>query len=223
MFLNDNFKNYNISQLQMSGINNIPDLNTQLYGINPTISPVFTNMIPSFGGMDTFNLDPFGFNNINNNISFNNFPKIDWSKSCEAYIDRLVKNLMGCLKIQTQAPVNSNKPLNTEEAILQLNPVMQEKTRQLLAYAESKGLNVTITSGYRTPQEQAHLYATNPNAAKNSLHTYGKAIDINIANGTDADYKLLGDYAKSIGMRWGGDFKNPRSERWHFDLGWTSV
>ena len=36
----------------------------------------------------------------------------------------------------------------------------------------------------------------------------------------DSDaYKKLADYAKSIGLRWGGDFKNFTCERWHFDMG----
>ena len=118
-------------------------------------------------------------------------------------------------------PYDYNSFGSNGDKISQLNPVMQQKTMQLLEFAKARGLKVTITSGYRTKAEQAKLYATNPNAAKNSLHCSGKAIDIKIANGTDADYKLLGDYAKSIGMRWGGDFKNPGKERWHFDLGWS--
>lgn len=118
-------------------------------------------------------------------------------------------------------PYDYNSFGTNAEKISQLNPKMQEKTMQLLEYAESRGYKVKIKSGYRTPEEQNYLYRTNPNAAKNSLHCKGKAIDIEIAGGTDADYKMLGDYAKSIGMRWGGDFVNPRPERWHFDLGWS--
>ena len=91
---------------------------------------------------------------------------------------------------------------------------------QLLDYAKSKGLNVQITSGYRTQEEQQELLRTRPQfAAKKSAHCAGKAIDIKIAGGTDSDYKMLGDYAKSIGMRWGGDFSKVK-ERWHFDYQW---
>lgn len=118
-------------------------------------------------------------------------------------------------------PYDYNSYGSNGDKISQLNPVMQEKTMTLLEYAKSQGMDVTIVSGYRNKAEQKHLYETNPNAAKKSLHCEGKAIDIKIANGSDEDYKKLGDYAKSIGMRWGGDFKNPKPERWHFDLGWS--
>lgn len=106
------------------------------------------------------------------------------------------------------------------EKISQLNPEMQEKVMQLLDYAKSKGLKVQITSGYRTQEEQQELLRTRPQfAAKRSAHCEGKAIDIKIIGGTDADYKMLGDFAKSIGMRWGGDFSKVK-ERWHFDYQW---
>lgn len=109
---------------------------------------------------------------------------------------------------------------SNSKKIAQLHPEMQEKTMQLLDYAKSKGLKIQITSGYRTPEEQQELLRTRPKfAAKRSAHCAGKAIDINIIGGTDADYKMLGDYAKSIGMRWGGDFSSVK-ERWHFDYQW---
>ena len=75
-----------------------------------------------------------------------------------------------------------------------------------------------LTSGYRSPAEQAALYdrylAGDPNVlyppAKNSYHEYGLAVDVE-------SNKLLelGQYAESIGMRWGGRFGDPV----HFDLG----
>lgn len=119
-------------------------------------------------------------------------------------------------------PYDYNKYGKDGDMISKLEPKMQEKTMQLLDYAKQQGLNVSIVSGYRNKEEQKHLQETRHEyAAKNSLHCKGKAIDIKIANGSDSDYKKLGDYAKSIGMRWGGDFKNPAPERWHFDLGWS--
>lgn len=125
----------------------------------------------------------------------------------------------------TENILNNFRPYNYNEygkngtKISQLDPKMQEKTMQLLDYAKSEGLNVSITSGYRTKEEQAELLRTRPQfAAKKSHHCTGKAIDISIIGGSDADYKKLGDYAKSIGMRWGGDFSKVK-ERWHFDIG----
>ena len=117
-------------------------------------------------------------------------------------------------------PYNYNNYANNADKIRLLDPQMQEKTMLLLDYAKSVGLEVTISSGYRTKERQAQLCKEKPHlAAKNSLHCQGKAIDISIKNGTDSDYKKLADYAKTIGLRWGGDFKNFTRERWHFDMG----
>lgn len=117
------------------------------------------------------------------------------------------------------SPSGINDTRTNEEKIKELTPQMQTKVNALLKYAEEQGLKVQITSGYRTREQQNYLLKTRPKyAAKDSLHCYGKAIDINIAGGSNADYKKLGDYAKSIGMRWGGDFSSVK-ERWHFDLG----
>ena len=116
-------------------------------------------------------------------------------------------------------PYDYNKYGSNGEKISKLDPTMQQKTMQLLDWAESQGMKVTITSGYRTQAEQNELLRTRPKyAAKNSLHCQGRAIDISIAGGKDSDYKKLADYAKSIGMRWGGDFSKVK-ERWHFDIG----
>lgn len=118
-------------------------------------------------------------------------------------------------------PYDYNSYGKNGDKISKLTPEMQEKTMQLLDYAKSQGMTVTINSGYRTQEEQRELQRTRGKyAAKNSLHCQGKAIDISIAGGKDSDYKKLGDYAKSIGMRWGGDFSTVK-ERWHFDLGWS--
>ena len=216
---------FNISNLALNGrnvfsnISSIPDLNTEIYMMPYMSFNMFPQIINPTMNMDTFNFSPFGFNSSFNNyfnVQNNNFKNIDWGKLWDASIEMCKQRLMMGI-----TPQKSYNPSDNNDHISKLAPEMQQKTQQLLDYALSQGLSVSITSGYRTEEEQARLYATNPNAAKNSLHTQGKAIDISIKNGTDADYKLLGDYAKSIGMRWGGDFKNPRPERWHFDLGWA--
>lgn len=117
-------------------------------------------------------------------------------------------------------PYDYNRYGDDGDKISKLEPKMQEKTMQLMDYAKSMGLKVSINSGYRTPEEQDALCKKTHLAVKNSPHPQGKAVDLSIENGTDADYKKLGDFAKSIGMRWGGDFKSPAVERWHFDYDW---
>ena len=158
---------------------------------------------------------------------FGNFqaPKVDpnilmqlYKLTLDGYKNQL-SNFKG-FNFWQNTPVNTGNKSN-DEKIAELNPVMQSKVQNLLAYAQSQGMEVKITSGFRTQAEQQRLQVTRAGyAAKNSLHCQGKAVDISITNGTDADYKKLGDYAKSIGMRWGGDFSSVK-ERWHFDLGWA--
>ncbi len=121
---------------------------------------------------------------------------------------------------------------NAEE-IKQLTSDMQERTKKLIAYANSKGYDVEIISGYRSQAEQDKLRAKyeaqgqKKRAAKISPHTSGKAIDIRVyKNGKkcEAGYDLLGKYAvDELGMRWGGNFKNWMVEKWHFDYGWRTA
>jgi len=110
-----------------------------------------------------------------------------------------------------------------DDYIKELAPEMQEKVRLLEEYARKEGIPFTITSGYRSREEQIALqnkYAGQKGrvaGADSSRHRFGKAIDINTKSLTETQCKKLGDYAKSIGMRWGGDFITCR-ERWHFDM-----
>ena len=126
---------------------------------------------------------------------------------------------------------NSSKDINADQNLRYLKNLtseMQDKTKGLIAYANEKGYDVEISSGYRTESEQQALrerYQDEPGrVATNSAHCAGKAIDIRVTkNGKDSDagYNLLGEYAKSeLGMRWGGDFTSYR-ERWHFDYDWA--
>lgn len=122
--------------------------------------------------------------------------------------------------------VKSVKTCN-EDYISELQPKVQEKVRQLEAFAKSKGIKFEICSGYRTPEKQQSLidkYGRRRAASVDgSPHRSGRAIDIN-TNGilTESQCKILGEYAESIGMRWGGRWGGPGSstvrERWHFDL-----
>ena len=186
----------------------------------------FTQFLPeTYAGMDSFipsysTYPSTGAFNINFEM-----PKLDMGMLMDLYNATIqsyktqMENFLSSFNLGGTTELTSNLAKSNADKISKLTPQMQAKVNDLFAYAESQGMKVTITSGYRTQAEQQRLLKTRPRyAAKNSLHCQGKAIDINIANGTDADYKKLGDYAKSIGMRWGGDFSKVR-ERWHFDLG----
>lgn len=116
-----------------------------------------------------------------------------------------------------------NNKSNNNDYITELDPVMQNKVKQLEEFAKKEGIPFKITSGYRTREEQIALqkkYAGQKGrvaGADTSKHRFGKAIDISVNSLSQTQRKKLGDYAKSIGMRWGGDFKTYR-EDWHFDI-----
>lgn len=161
---------------------------------------IFGNGYQNFGTFD------FWSGNYNLNVNESIWDK-DYSKERENQVKENFR------------PYDYNKYGKNANKISELSPEMQEKTMMLLDYAKSQGMEVTITSGFRTRAQQEYLLKTRPEyAAKRSLHCLGRAIDISIKGNNDSDYRKLGEYAKSIGMRWGGDFKKV-AERWHFDIG----
>ena len=81
-----------------------------------------------------------------------------------------------------------------------------------LAKAKLQGVEVEITCGFRSFEEQTKLYnqvpkVTNAKAGE-SFHNYGLAIDvIFIKNGKrtyDGDWQKLGQIGKQCGLEWGG-------------------
>lgn len=92
------------------------------------------------------------------------------------------------------------------------------KLIQLLDFAQKKGYTVTITSALR--------------AGDSGFHGRGGAVDLNLAKDgqvwglhvgrtTISDWEATGipQYARSIGLRWGGDFT--QTDVVHFDIGAT--
>lgn len=82
---------------------------------------------------------------------------------------------------------------------------------KLIFYANKNGYEVTLGDAYA---KNGH--------SKNSFHYKRLAIDLNLffdgryLTKTE-DHKILGDYWKSIGGTWGGDFK--RKDGNHYSLG----
>ncbi len=111
-----------------------------------------------------------------------------------------------------------------------LNPVVRERSNQLIAQAAKKGIVVVITNGFRSSEEQDRLYGqgrtTRGNIVTNakggeSFHNYGLAIDfaLKTPSGTviwdrqydgnkngAADWTEVVKMAKSLGFKWGGDW-----------------
>ena len=110
---------------------------------------------------------------------------------------------------------------NAEE-VEKLNPIVADLVEKILIEAEAQGLDILITDGLRTNEEQTKLYnqgrttkgkiVTKARAGQ-SLHNYGLAIDIvpivnkSLAYGDYETYRTFADIAKRYGFTWGGDWK----------------
>lgn len=82
----------------------------------------------------------------------------------------------------------------------------------LLCWCRVRGYTVTLGEAFRDPAR----------AVKGSFHPRRLAIDLNLFVGgiymrESEAYKVLGDYWKSLGGTWGGDFT--RADGNHFSLG----
>ncbi len=71
-----------------------------------------------------------------------------------------------------------------------------------------------IISGYRTPGSNAILRKKKKGVAKNSLHMYGKAVDLRVP-----DYSLKVVRRAAMGMKGGGVGYYPHSNFIHIDVG----
>lgn len=87
-----------------------------------------------------------------------------------------------------------------------------------LLFALKEKLNINepfhIVSGYRTPQTNAKLRKRKRGVAKNSLHMYGKAVDIRVPSYSTKALKL-----SAMELRAGGVGYYPRSGFVHLDVG----
>ena len=119
-----------------------------------------------------------------------------------------------------------------------LHPLIREEVRIAVNYANSHLLTgcvqMIVTQGLRTFEEQDKLYNQKPEVTKakggQSFHNYGLAFDFCLVKGkttvwdvaTDfdgdkqPDWMEVVDYFKSLGYKWGGDFRS-RSDRPHFE------
>lgn len=116
-------------------------------------------------------------------------------------------------------------PANTS----QLRPKIKRMMEAFIAEAKKQGINLIVTQGLRTIEEQNKLYAigrtikgskvTNAKGGE-SNHNYGCAIDVVPVSGGKAlwncDWNKIGRIGKSIGFSWGGDWKS-FPDRPHFE------
>lgn len=123
-------------------------------------------------------------------------------------------------------------------------PDLQEKAGRFTQRMIEAGIPFMFTSTRRTKEEQAELYARGRNKtpgpivtwSRKSKHLEGKAFDIAIlregkpcwdtkvsVNGnTLPDYEEAGRIGESVGLHWGGRFKDrkgrPRPDYPHFEI-----
>ncbi|WP_017691434.1 M15 family metallopeptidase [Paenibacillus sp. PAMC 26794] len=113
-----------------------------------------------------------------------------------------------------------------------LHPVVAENEKLLVRKAVRRGIEIVITHGYRSSEEQDALFNQGRSSAGNivtnarggeSYHNYGLAIDFALRtpegdvvwdmerddNGNgEADWMEIVDLAKELGFTWGGDWAN---------------
>ena len=89
--------------------------------------------------------------------------------------------------------------------LAQLHPYFRPAVEFLLDYVDSQGVNVEVTSGYRSAADQARVCAsTSYPCAKpgTSAHQYGLAVDLVAGGSVDsAEHKFLRLCADVMGFR----------------------
>ncbi|MGM0898888.1 MAG: M15 family metallopeptidase [Bacillota bacterium] len=111
-----------------------------------------------------------------------------------------------------------------------LHPIVETKRDQLIARAEDIGIDIVITDGFRSIEEQDRIHAQGRSDSGNvvtyaqggeSYHNYGLAIDYALRlpdgsvvwdirrddNGNGRpDWFEVADIGKELGFEWGGDW-----------------
>jgi peptidoglycan L-alanyl-D-glutamate endopeptidase CwlK len=110
----------------------------------------------------------------------------------------------------------------TNKRIQDLHPSIRERATAFINEAEAKGINLRLTDGYRTFEQQAELYAkgrtkpggivTNAQPGE-SYHNYGLALDVVPIQDGQPQYDTekwptIAEIGKKYGFKWGGDFKS---------------
>lgn len=106
-----------------------------------------------------------------------------------------------------------------------LLPRVQDAADKLVAYAESIGTPIRITEGFRSNERQNELYRQRPRVTNarggESTHNYGVAFDVVFRkegyDATAAQWKVIADFAKTLGLSWGGDW-SAFVDKPHFEM-----
>lgn len=133
----------------------------------------------------------------------------------------------------------------SDKRIAALHPDVRAAADRLVRQAADRGIEIAITSGFRSSAEQDRLYRQGRQDAGNivtharggqSYHNYGLAIDFALRDGSDilwdtekdgngngrSDWTEVVELAKDLGFDWGGDWENfPDYPHLQMDFGYT--
>lgn len=144
-----------------------------------------------------------------------------------------INQLLDYLDVPMALPYDSEEASSTapeadaqsESIISSLDTSMHSLAREMVASAAQEGIQLRITSGYRSPSSQDKIYqqgrtvegpvVTNARPGY-SKHNFGVAFDVApIKDGKvyypndTALWKRIGQIGKSLGLKWGGDWSKP--------------
>ncbi|MBY6023419.1 peptidase M15 [Priestia aryabhattai] len=144
--------------------------------------------------------------------------------------------------VQKNWPISPFGPSLSEfKDATDLHPDVAEKRDQLIEKAKAQGIDVVITDGFRSFEEQDELYARGRTTegqivtyskGGESYHNYGLAIDfaLRVDNGDiiwdmeydgngngKSDWMEVAEIGKKLGFEWGGDWQGFKDYP-HFQL-----
>jgi len=162
-----------------------------------------------------------------------------------AYLDPEMNQLLNYFGMAAESlpepPVSERQPSvdlyniisQSNKYLSGLDPAVEVLAKKLIVECLKKGIQVELTSGYRTLTEQDKLYQQGRGAngdivtgakAGMSHHNWGLAFDVAPLNdegephwpNDNSLWSNIGNIGKSLGLKWGGDFSN-RKDYSHFE------
>lgn len=123
---------------------------------------------------------------------------------------------------QAQAQADQSAQMLQENVLKGLQPQAADLAQKLIESAKSKGIDVRLISGYRSPEEQQDYYRRGlSKVVKNSTHNTGLAFDVGVFKdgvyvSRGPEYDTVGALGKELGLVWGGDSTGV-SDKPHFE------
>ncbi len=97
----------------------------------------------------------------------------------------------------------------------QVDQAFAEILEEWFGALDDEGIQITVTSGHRSSQQQARLFSGRLGRAHlaappgRSFHEVGLALDFVTRPRTSSLMRRAGELAEALGLRWGGRFRPP--------------